>query len=267
MLPWPRRLSIRDITLTFCQQIMTKDILNDLLKTVRVPVTLYTMAIAIAFLTLTGPFGTYDNVPLGFRFSYWALVVVTAAAMALSIEMALSRLRPEWAFLLRSVVATMLMILFYTPILWNLGHLLTGKYREVSSIWAEALYVALATLAIYTYASFWRRMRPRQAPNFAERAGVSEANPIQHVTAEDHYVQVRTLSGTQRLLMRFSDALEQLQGLDGLQVHRSHWVSRAAIRRLDKRGSRFVIVLDDESEIPVSRGFQPSVVAGLAAAG
>jgi DNA-binding LytR/AlgR family response regulator len=81
--------------------------------------------------------------------------------------------------------------------------------------------------------------------------------------AEDHYVRVVTDKGNALVRYRFADALAEVRGLPGIQVHRSHWVAVRAVERVrtDAKGHR--LVLNDGSEVPVSR----SNVGVLKAAG
>lgn len=73
------------------------------------------------------------------------------------------------------------------------------------------------------------------------------------VSANDHYVHFRTSDGTAMVNHRFSDCVETLSQLDGMQVHRSHWVRVKHINRVVPNGSSYVCVMQDGTEIPVSR--------------
>lgn len=77
----------------------------------------------------------------------------------------------------------------------------------------------------------------------------------------DHYVKVVTESGSENLLMRLADAISETEGVDGLQVHRSHWVARDAITGLARERGKCVLVLQDGSQVPVSRSHAPRVQA------
>lgn len=50
------------------------------------------------------------------------------------------------------------------------------------------------------------------------------------LSMNDHYVEVETAKGATLVLLRFADALNELGDADGLQVHRSHWVARTAVK-------------------------------------
>jgi hypothetical protein len=73
------------------------------------------------------------------------------------------------------------------------------------------------------------------------------------VEAEDHYLRVRTSKGSDLILMRFSDALLELQGVDGAQTHRSWWVAKAGVADVKRSDGRALLVLKDGAEAPVSR--------------
>ena len=77
---------------------------------------------------------------------------------------------------------------------------------------------------------------------------------------QDHYVEVHTAAGSELLLLRFRDALREVEGVDGLQVHRSHWVARNAVARVERRrgGGRVALRLVNGSKVPD----QPLVRAG-----
>ena len=79
--------------------------------------------------------------------------------------------------------------------------------------------------------------------------------PILSLTAEDHYLRVRTGAGEALILMRLTDAIAALDGVDGARTHRSWWVARAAVREARKADGRGVLILQDGAEAPVSRTY------------
>jgi hypothetical protein len=75
------------------------------------------------------------------------------------------------------------------------------------------------------------------------------------VEAEDHYLRLHTSKGRDLILMRLGDAIDELEGLEGAQTHRSWWVARAAVTSTERLDGRAVLTLKDGAEAPVSRGF------------
>ena len=63
----------------------------------------------------------------------------------------------------------------------------------------------------------------------------------------------------QRVLFRLKDALAELEGTDGMRVHRSYWVARAAIDCVEGKGRKIVLILTNGQHIPVSESYLPAV--------
>ncbi len=76
---------------------------------------------------------------------------------------------------------------------------------------------------------------------------------------EDHYVRVHTPLGSELLLMRLRDAIADLEGLAGEQVHRSWWVAREAVAAVRANGRRLSLTLTNGLEVPVSREAAPKL--------
>lgn len=96
---------------------------------------------------------------------------------------------------------------------------------------------------------------------FLKRLPPDLGRDIIRVSALDHYVEVQTRTGTTLLLMRFADALEELEDIGGLRIHRSHWVARQAIRRVLRQDRALLVEMVDGARLPVSRSQQGGVRA------
>jgi DNA-binding LytR/AlgR family response regulator len=108
------------------------------------------------------------------------------------------------------------------------------------------------------------RVDPPAEIQFFKRLKPELGKDLVRLCGQDHYVEVCTKGGKVMILMRFSDAMDELVGFAGLQVHRSHWVSLAAIERVEKTGNKLKIKMSDGSEVPVSRSYRSTVKdAGL----
>jgi DNA-binding LytR/AlgR family response regulator len=75
------------------------------------------------------------------------------------------------------------------------------------------------------------------------------------IEAEDHYLRLHTSKGQDLILLRLADAVAELQGIEGLQVHRSWWVARDAITDAKRGDGRATLTLKDGAEVPVSRTY------------
>ena len=80
-------------------------------------------------------------------------------------------------------------------------------------------------------------------PRFLERLplGLRDAE-LWAVEAEDHYLRVHTARRQELILMRLSDAVNELQGIEGAQTHRSWWVARGAVRDVKCADSRATLI-------------------------
>ena len=63
------------------------------------------------------------------------------------------------------------------------------------------------------------------------------------------------------LLMRMKDALIELKEYPGLQVHRSHWVAKNQVKKVNKTSRKITLLMRNGLEIPVSRKFYPEIKA------
>lgn len=97
---------------------------------------------------------------------------------------------------------------------------------------------------------------PAPPPKFLERLPLKlRGAEIWAVEAEDHYLRLHTSKGQDLILLRLADAVAELEGVEGVQVHRSWWVARDAIADARRGDGRATLVLKDGSEVPVSRTY------------
>ena len=82
---------------------------------------------------------------------------------------------------------------------------------------------------------------------------------ISYMQMQDHYLHVRTDQGAGLVLGRMGDAVADLQGSDGQQVHKSWWVSRAAVDQITVANRKREILLLDGTVIPVGRSFESAL--------
>lgn len=76
------------------------------------------------------------------------------------------------------------------------------------------------------------------------------------VTSELHYLRVHTQEGNALILYAFGRALERLREIDGMRIHRSHWVAIGHVQALRRDGEKVICRLDNGIELPVSRPYR-----------
>lgn len=101
-------------------------------------------------------------------------------------------------------------------------------------------------------------------PRLMRRLPPEATGPVLRLTSEDHFVDVVTPDGAHRLRMRLADAIDEMEPVEGISTHRSHWVARAAIDGVERDGSRVLLRLSNGDLVPVSRTYRPRLEeAGL----
>lgn len=95
--------------------------------------------------------------------------------------------------------------------------------------------------------------------NFFESLPHSLGDDIIRAHAQDHYVEVVTTNGSALLSAQFGDCVDKLARLEGMQCHRSHWVSLAHVKSVVRSGSSYVCTLSNGDEVPVSRRRYPAM--------
>ncbi|OZA91948.1 MAG: hypothetical protein B7X57_09270 [Erythrobacter sp. 34-65-8] len=88
---------------------------------------------------------------------------------------------------------------------------------------------------------------------FLERLPPHLGTDLIALEMEDHYVRAHTALGSELILMRLRDAIAELDGIEGLQVHRSWWVARHAVEDVRRDGRNLRLVLPGGLEAPVAR--------------
>lgn len=225
--------------------------------------------IASAFLTLTGPFGTYDGFPLPQRGIYWVTAVAVSLVIGIGVEVAVNHAWPDLGPWTETLVVSSLFTSLFTPPLF----LFTVYFAEDSSFVLSPFLVALVVFTVpFVHRALEQLVyigsksktneaeeEPVPPARLLRRIGNDEATKVWRMTVRDHYVDVYTDAGKHSLLMRFSDAIDELEGIEGLRVHRSHWVATEAIGSVERDSGRIFIRLLSGDTVPVSRAYHKQV--------
>lgn len=222
------------------------------------------LAVATAaglFLTLVGAMDS-GRMPFATRLAYWMPLMWggTAVGLGLSWLVALiPRARTNtWAFgaLLSVVIAIPI-----TFLVWAYTRLMFGGAPPLEPLFGSVLVISAAMTALMILVTQPGQVThappagaPAPAVRFLERLPAKiRGGAIYAVSAEDHYLRVHTSKGADLVLMRLSDAIVELEGLEGAQTHRSWWVARDAVERARRDGDKVVLTLKGGVEAPVSR--------------
>jgi hypothetical protein len=212
------------------------------------------------FLGVVGAFGTngYPVLPrlLIFTFIGLGAGLIVAACVALAERAPILAASPT----LRRVVISLAVAPLTGVWVW-----LVISYAFMSGPTMTALLISLGYTALLTGPMAllsWLVFRPRRTmtaagpdpATFLQRLPVRlRGAEVYAVEAEDHYLRLHTSKGSDLILMRLSDAIAELEGIEGAQVHRSWWVAKTALADVRRSGGRTVLKLKDGAEAPVSR--------------
>lgn len=140
--------------------------------------------------------------------------------------------------------------------LWTSIALVCGRWMEQPNyaVWGQIKEDELKPVVSDKISGAPEQLTPER-PSFMARAKLSNRASIRAIQAEDHYIRIFTDEGDDLVLFRFSDAVRDLADHDGLQIHRSFWVARNAIERVERAGKAYKVQLTGGHEIPLSRSY------------
>ena len=228
---------------------------------------------AILVLTIIGPFGTYDDLSLVNRFVYWALVINGVGMfMATLIPALLARAQfATFHPIIIVIIGTAFAAIPGALIVHVVEEILRPQYsglNHIYSIWLQ-VWVIGAVICSVEFIQ-WRHTaadpdiesdqseyssspaKTNINPIFLRRIPSQLGTDLISLSMKDHYVEVVTTKGKELVLLRLSDAVNEL-GIDsGIQIHRSHWVSKNHVEKVTKNNGRVSLKLSDGRKLPVS---------------
>lgn len=206
-----------------------------------------------------GPFGTFlileplDRTILWFGILAWGLGVI---AVCMSAE---DTFMPGATFRQREYSRLVLMPpVIIAPMYPVVTAYLAPQQMPIGPL--EALFacyligalVSVARFSVY-FAHVGAEPKPESGPRLLKRLPRDASGPILRITGKDHFVEIVTASGRYNIRMRLTDAINEMDGVEGLLTHRSHWIAREAILDIQRDGARHYVVAKDDERIPVSR--------------
>ncbi len=231
------------------------------------PARLLIWAAVTVICTISGPFNSLQLFSLPGRALFWGLVVAFAILLANAVLLASEKLPRRGSRLLRWVIESVVFGLGFTLFLMGV---MFAMFPIQALIFAPPLVLfaessAICFVVLLVKASLQpRRVQTDPDVAFLKRLPRRLGTGLMRVSSQDHYVEVQTQMGKELILMRFSDALDELSGSDGLQIHRSHWVSRDAVDGVERANGKIVLRLMDGTVVPVSRSYKSAAQdAGL----
>lgn len=210
-------------------------------------------------LGLIGPFGSYLNDGVLARITYWttnlwAGWLLFGIALTALMRLAERRRWPLWLWLplattvlaLPPTVTSRLLAVRVWPVTQQVGWL--EWYGQCLVISALA-----AAISLWVSSRIKRRADTAEASDPRDRLPPALGREVLCLQMEDHYVRVHTARGSTLVLMSMAQAVAGLQGVEGLQTHRSWWVARQAVEGVIEDGRNLRLRLFGGQEAPVAR--------------
>ena len=226
-----------------------------------------TAASSLVF-ALLAPFGT-DRIPVQQRIiEYFAIGFASFALlwppMRLALRFGDRHGLPELFVLVGGLVILTLPVTLVGGLIIHLFQPVTPP-MDLPRVYFMILTMVLPFGAAYLMVE--RRLLHRPAPATGAPPETPPTGPVKLIArlnprlggqvlalqGEDHYVRVHTALGSELVLMRLGDAIEELGGLAGERVHRSWWVAREAVGAARVTGRRAALTLTSGLDVPVSR--------------
>lgn len=227
--------------------------------------------------TLAGPFGTYEKMPLWLRLPYWTALIGVAVPMAWAVRRfgapRVARLPQRWGAL---ILAFTLSVVF-TPVIYIATDLMAARgLANMVPVWLMWEITMLSSLAVCAVRILWlegdvaaspeavppvQPEPPMALPRLLLRVEPETRGSVLHLSGRDHYVDVQTDRGRTTLLMRLADAIGELDGVAGMQVHRSHWVAEDAVEAVERDEGKLFLRLSTGARVPVSRNHRAKLEA------
>lgn len=234
--------------------------------------TLAALAGVTMILAISGPFGTIDYMRLAPRVVYWAIIAVSTFSAGTFIGnyvlgVTKQRQSPRWVLALgiSLLVGTSTLVIVVTVNWLAMQVPLTEPgylVMLVPSTYAVSTVIAL--LLSFARAEATTEVEAAKAPTLLDRLPFDKRGALVSLSVSDHYVEVVTDKGAELVLIRLGDAMKETEGVNGMQVHRSHWVALDQVQSAKRSGDRAILTMSDGRDIPVSRSYVPAIKqAGL----
>ncbi|WP_309603898.1 LytTR family DNA-binding domain-containing protein [Phenylobacterium sp.] len=216
--------------------------------------------LAAIFLATAGAFGSYAA-PVSPRFGYWIGLMLLGSLWGTLVSRFVFRPRarawPTWA---RVIIASLTIAIPFSAIVAMAGRIALHIHYSAEAIpglLASVTAVSLVMVAINVLVVREARgvtSASTEPPKFLDRLPLKlRGAEVWAIEAQDHYLRLHTSKGQDLILMRLSDAIAELEGIEGAQAHRSWWVARDAITAARRGDGRATLTLKDGAEVPVSR--------------
>ncbi|MFT9214843.1 MAG: LytTR family DNA-binding domain-containing protein [Acetobacter malorum] len=243
---------------------MTEIVLPPMLRSRRVRLDLITTGAGLC-LGLLAPFGSYLNSGLIWRLLYWCgsiwFGLLLFGGMWCAWQRYASRLQQaRWSVLVAMFVVASLVQASITRIT---AFLIWPELHRSAPAWG-IWYLQSGLITAVGFALFFL-LRLRSTPSTLPTAGgatvmgrpvraIPSGKEVLALQMEDHYVRIHTRTGSQLMQMTLTEAMDAVGSIEGMRTHRSWWVARGAVKRIEGSPRAMRLHLEGDIVAPVARG-------------
>lgn len=226
------------------------------------------LAIAVlagVFMASVGALGS-NEVPVLIRYAYWITVMLTGGlgGLVVSVLVELGGWYDDRPALQGALIVVTLTVPLTLAVWLITGFVFHDPRPALATLpfYVGPVFIVTCAMTALNYMAQKEPVATHAAPAGAAPPRFIERLPLKlrgaailAVEAEDHYLRLHTSKGQDLILMRLSDAVAELEGLEGARVHRSWWVAKAAVADARRGDGRATLTLTDGATVPVSRAY------------
>lgn len=254
----------------------------------RILIEMWAMVVFAAIIGFLGPFGTYMDGDFAARTGRWWMQLMGAYVLVRPSILLWRTVAVATALPLRPMVCSgVFLSSFPLALLWSWSadaffHSLNGfagilPFAILSAIgvlivtvWAQRVddqlghafvrkdaegvsHHPIENLARQPDAEALPLPEQEDSPRLLRRLAPGFRGPVVALQSEDHYVRVHGASGSELVLMRLRDAIAEMEGRPGEQVHRSWWIADGGIASVEADGRSRSVTLINGAVAPIAR--------------
>jgi len=222
------------------------------------PVTWAALAGIAVILGVAGPFETDEVLRFVPRVVYWAVIVTASYScgfLASDLVRGLAGKLPVWVRILVAGLLTGACVAAVVIVVNLAAFGFLPNRADLPEFLGSILAISLVITAVGEAIGQNATSTVKQAnpPRLLQRIPLDKRGALIALSVEDHYVRIQTTKGTELVLLRLSDAINEVGDTVGTQVHRSHWAASDQVDRARREGDRAILTMRNGAEIPVSR--------------
>ncbi len=223
-----------------------------------------TLSLVVA---VSGPFGSHDQLNLLQRLVFWTPLLCLGVLISIGMRTFVHGVLGFVSYRHGSFLATALVCALVSPPLFFLipaafnGNALTVSFFVEIVLLVGSVSLGVCALRVLAEPDLATTPQPPMSDQrLMQRLAPDLRGPLLAISVRDHYVEVLTAQGNSSLLMRLGDAMAEA-GVDGAQVHRSHWVAWNAVVAVERDGPKLLLRLTSGAQVPVSKNHRAKLEA------